>query len=295
MNPLPGKDHLEVEETDDVGLLLAILPSRIAGAAAREARADLLEIVLDLGRPAEARYPGEARVLGDVPVSGDEIAHVVSRTGSFTSDNRAGIEGTLHRIAALRNRRGDVIGLTCRIGRAVSGTVVIVRDLFESGQGVLLLGRPGIGKTTILREAARVLADELSKRVVIVDTSNEIAGDGDIPHPGIGKARRMQVASPELQHRVMIEAVENHMPEVVVVDEIGTYQEALAARTIAERGVQLDRDRSWDDPRKSARQPDARRPRRGHRIGHARRRRSPATENPEDDSRTENRRQPSRC
>lgn len=239
MEPLFEENAVEVEVTDDVDLLLTVLPPRIAEAAARESREDLLEIVLDLGRPAEARYPGEVRILGDTPVTPEEIAHVVSRTGAFTSDNRAGIEGTLHRIAALRNRRGDVIGLTCRIGRAVTGTVAIVRDLFESGHGVLLLGRPGIGKTTLLREAARVLADELSKRVVIVDTSNEIAGDGDVPHPGIGKARRMQVASPELQHRVMIEAVENHMPEVIVVDEIGTHQEALAARTIAERGVQL--------------------------------------------------------
>jgi hypothetical protein len=101
------------------------------------------------------------------------------------------------------------------------------------------LGKPGVGKTTLLREAARVLADDLGKRVIVVDTSNEIAGDGDIPHPGIGRARRMQVPSPDRQHAVMIEAVENHMPEVIVIDEIGTEEEAEAARTIAERGVQL--------------------------------------------------------
>src|SRR5437879_6560344 len=167
------------------------------------------------------------------------MQYVISRVGTFGKDNRAGIERTLHRISAIRNRVGEIIGLTCRVGRAVFGTVDIVRDVIESGQSVLLVGRPGVGKTTLLREAARVLSDEVAKRVVVVDTSNEIAGDGDIPHPGIGRARRMQVPVPELQHAVMIEAVENHMPEVVVIDEIGTEAEALAARTIAERGVQL--------------------------------------------------------
>ncbi len=167
------------------------------------------------------------------------MQYVTSRVGAFGKDNRAGIERTLHRISAIRNRAGEIIGLTCRVGRAVTGTVDIVRDVIETGQSVLLVGRPGVGKTTLLREAARVLSDELGKRVVVVDTSNEIAGDGDIPHPGIGRARRMQVPYPELQHGVMIEAVENHMPEVIVIDEIGTEAEALAARTIAERGVQL--------------------------------------------------------
>jgi stage III sporulation protein SpoIIIAA len=224
---------------DDLGLLLAVLPERVRQPLESEDPSTLLEVILDLGRAPEARYTYGARLLGRDPVSREEIAHTISRIGSFGSDNRAGIEGTLHRIAALRNRGGEVVGLTCRVGRAVSGTINIVRDLFARGESVLLLGKPGVGKTTLLREAARVLADDLGKRVVIVDTSNEIAGDGDIPHPGIGKARRLQVPSSELQHSVMIEAVENHMPEVVVVDEIGTHAEALAARTIAERGVQL--------------------------------------------------------
>ena len=172
-------------------------------------------------------------------MSRQDLAHVVARVGRFAKDNRAGIERTLHRISALRNRVGEVVGLTCRVGRAVYGTVAFVRDVIEAGRSTLLLGRPGVGKTTLLREAARVLADDMGKRVVVVDTSNEIAGDGDIPHPAIGRARRMQVPSPDEQHAVMIEAVENHMPEVIVIDEIGTQAEALAARTIAERGVQL--------------------------------------------------------
>lgn len=194
---------------------------------------------MDLGRLPEARYRTSERFLSEQEVSQEDIDYVISRIGTFGEDNRAGIPRTLHRVSAIRNRSGKVIGLTCRVGRAVFGTIAILRDLIEAGKSVLLLGRPGVGKTTMLRETARVLAEELRKRVVIVDTSNEIAGDGDIPHPGIGRARRMQVPRPAEQHGVMIEAVENHMPEVIVIDEIGTELEAQAARTIAERGVQL--------------------------------------------------------
>jgi stage III sporulation protein SpoIIIAA len=204
-----------------------------------ERREQLLEVVLDLGRVPEARYPGRAVALGERPIDRSDLAAVLERLGPFGGDNRAGIECTLHRISAIRNRAGDVVGLTCRVGRAVFGTVAMVRDLLDSGQSLLMMGRPGVGKTTALREIARVLADDLERRVVVIDTSNEIAGDGDIPHPAIGRARRMQVARPELQHQVMIEAVENHMPEVIVIDEIGTELEAQAARTIAERGVML--------------------------------------------------------
>ena len=226
--------------TDDLERLLRLLPQQVQTALwSEESRASLLEVVLDLGRVPEARYPGRAQGLGETPLTRDDLEATVSRLGAFGADNRAGIERTLHRISAIRNRRGDVVGLTCRIGRAVFGTVAMVRDLLDSGQSLLLMGRPGVGKTTALREIARALADELHKRVVVIDTSNEIAGDGDIPHPAIGRARRMQVARPELQHQVMIEAVENHMPEVIVIDEIGTELEAQAARTIAERGVML--------------------------------------------------------
>ena len=225
---------------DDLAQLLAVLPPELRDRVASHGALDqLLEIVLDLGRPPEARFARATVELGRDPLTRDDLAHIVQRVGAFGPDNRAGIEATLHRISALRNRRGGIVGLTCRVGRAVVGTVDIVRDMIETGHSTLLLGRPGVGKTTLLREAARVLADTLGKRVVIVDTSNEIAGDGDIPHPGIGRARRLQVPSPGEQHATMIEAVENHMPEVVVIDEIGTQAEALAARTIAERGVQL--------------------------------------------------------
>jgi stage III sporulation protein SpoIIIAA len=226
--------------TDDLDRLLAVLPESVRRALEpAEARDQLLEVVLDLGRVPEARYPGRAVALGEAVVEGADLEAVVQQLGAFGGDNRAGIERTLHRISAIRNRTGAVVGLTCRVGRAVFGTVAMVRDLMDSGQSLLLMGRPGVGKTTALREIARVLAAELEKRVVVIDTSNEIAGDGDIPHPAIGRARRMQVARPELQHQVMIEAVENHMPEVIVIDEIGTELEAQAARTIAERGVML--------------------------------------------------------
>ena len=226
--------------TDDLDRLMVLLPRAVQAAlATAESREQLLEVVLDLGRVPEARYPGQVRALGTEPLERADLAVVVERLGAFGGDNRAGIERTLHRISAIRNRTGTVVGLTCRVGRAVFGTVAMVRDLLDAGESLLLMGRPGVGKTTALREIARVLADDLGKRVVVIDTSNEIAGDGDIPHPAIGGARRMQVARPELQHQVMIEAVENHMPEVIVIDEIGTELEAQAARTIAERGVML--------------------------------------------------------
>lgn len=226
--------------TDDLDQLLAMLPPNLGQSLTEHPqREELLEIVLDLGRSPEARFINHTEYLSDLPVTRNMIHYCVQRVGQFSGDNRAGIERTLHRISAIRNRQGDIIGLTCRVGRAVFGTIGLIRDLVESGKSILLLGRPGVGKTTALREIARVLADDLKKRVVIIDTSNEIAGDGDIPHPAIGRARRMQVAHPENQHQVMIEAVENHMPQVIVIDEIGTELEALAARTIAERGVQL--------------------------------------------------------
>src|SRR5213080_3123470 len=230
---------------EEIELLARALPPDLARALhERIDPGELLEIVLDLGREPEARVPGREVLLADHPVSASDLEHVANNVGQFGDDNRAGIERTLHRVSAIRNRSGRIVGLTMRVGRAVTGTGEIIRDIVISGQSILLLGRPGIGKTTMLRECARLLADELRKRVVIVDTSNEIGGDGDIPHPGIGRARRMQVKTPLLQHAVMIEAVENHMPEVIVIDEIGTELEAAAARTIAERGVQLVRRRT---------------------------------------------------
>ncbi len=226
---------------EELELLLEALPPRVASAASELAltRGELLEIVLDLGREPEARCTGAEVVLDHQLVTHDDLAYVVDRVGLFGDDNRAGIERTLHRISAIRNRAGIVVGLTCRVGRAVTGTIDLIKDIVVTGQSILLLGPPGVGKTTMLRECARVLSEECGKRVVVVDTSNEIGGDGDIPHPGIGRARRMQVNTPAMQHAVMIEAVENHMPQVIVIDEIGTELEAAAARTIAERGVQL--------------------------------------------------------
>lgn len=226
--------------TDDLDALLDILPPHIHEPLYQQPdHGELIEVILDLGRLPEARFPRRELVLNSSEVNQSDIDYVVSRIGEFTGDNRAGLNHTLHRISAIRNRHGEIIGLTCRVGRAVFGTVGMIQDLIESGKNVLLLGRPGIGKTTMLREVARVLADDFKKRVIVIDTSNEIAGDGDIPHPAIGHARRMQVAAPAEQHAVMIEAVENHMPEVIIIDEIGTELEAQAARTIAERGVQL--------------------------------------------------------
>jgi len=229
----------QASNVEGLDKLLDALPLQIRKRLSRENLGELLEVVMDLGRPAEARFVGSTRRWKDLEVTQEHIDYVVQSIGEFGKDNRAGIERTLHRISAIRNRTDRVVGLTCRVGRAVYGTIDIIQDIMETGKSILILGKPGVGKTTKLREMARILADEADKRVVIVDTSNEIAGDGDVPHPGIGAARRMQVPEPARQHEIMVEAVENHMPEVIVIDEIGTEAEALAARTIAERGVQL--------------------------------------------------------
>ena len=225
---------------DDLNQLLDVLPTFISDTLHKHPRrAQLIEIVLDLGRRPEARFSDGTEYLSYRTIVWQDLDYILKRLGKFSGDNRAGIEKTLHRISSLRNRQGSVIGLTCRIGRAIFGTVSIIRDLLEQKKSILLLGRPGVGKTTAIREIARVLSDGMQKRVVIIDTSNEIAGDGDLPHPSIGKARRMQVSNHQNQHEIMIEAVENHMPEIIIIDEIGTELEAAAARTIAERGVQL--------------------------------------------------------
>ena len=225
---------------DDLDALLDALPPRVSSPLkTRDDLRELLEVILDLGRPPEARFPSGDTMLDSREVDEEDLRYVVAHMGEFGGDNRAGIPRTLHRISAIRNRKGGIVGITCRVGRAVYGTISIIEDLVFSSRSILLLGRPGVGKTTMLREVARVLADNARKRVIIVDTSNEIAGDGDIPHPAIGHARRMQVPTPAHQHAVMIEAVENHMPEGIIIDEMGTELEAAAARTIAERGVQL--------------------------------------------------------
>ncbi|MCA9986654.1 MAG: AAA family ATPase, partial [Anaerolineales bacterium] len=232
------KQRSDLQAREDLQTLLSILPAHIRQELEQNGRQDqLLEIVMDLGRTPSARYVDGEVVLSNVEVTAEEIATVEANIGDFDDDNRAGIARTLHRISGIRNRRGDVVGLTLRVGRAVYGTIDIIVDIIEEGHSILLLGRPGVGKTTMLREMARVLAEK--KRVVIVDTSNEIGGDGDIPHPAVGRARRMQVARSAHQHETMIEAVENHNPEVIIIDEIGREQEAAAARTINERGVQL--------------------------------------------------------
>lgn len=223
---------------EDLRMLMAIVPEDVRQELEKIGHQDeLLEVVLDLGRRPAARYVWGEKTLRQAEVTRDEIGVVVNNVGDFDDDNRAGIARTLHRIAAIRNRRGEIVGLTCRVGRAVYGTIDIIADLIEDGESILLLGRPGVGKTTMLREMARVLSKK--KRVIIVDTSNEIGGDGDIPHPAVGRARRMQVPKPAYQHETMIEAVENHNPEVIIIDEIGREREAAAARTINERGVQL--------------------------------------------------------
>ncbi|XP_074372781.1 uncharacterized protein ycf45 [Apium graveolens] len=237
-----SQNHHDHHHDHDIHSLLQILPRDIHdNLVLGSNRAQLLEVILDLGRLPQAHYLGVSgrQYLRNSEVSLQELKHAQDAVGEFGGDNRAGITGTLHRISAIRSRNGSLVGLTCRVGRAVRGHIAMVQDLLQYGESILFVGRPGVGKTTVMREIACVLSDEHRKRVVIVDTSNEIGGDGDIPHPGIGGARRVQVPQPSMQHKVMIEAVENHMPEVIIVDEIGTEAEVQACRSIAERGVML--------------------------------------------------------
>ena len=241
-----GEENIQDSERDwerdreELDLVLNVLPLGVADILrARDDLDQLLEIILDLGRFPEARFVSGDAELNESPITVNDLQNVIERIGDFGEDNRAGSERTLHRISAIRNRRGNVVGITCRVGRAVFGTINIIEDLAFSGKNILLLGRPGVGKTTMLREMARVLSQQARKRVIIVDTSNEKAGDGDVPHTAIGRSRRMQDKSPAAQHGVMIEAVENHMPETIIIDEMSSEEEAAAARTIAERGVQL--------------------------------------------------------
>lgn len=225
---------------DDVEEVIKLLPKNFQDELKKHDLTKLIEVVFDLGRIPQGHFSkNKVIILGEKSVTTQMIHDVCSQIGDFNRNNRAGLEGTLHRISCIRNKKDEIIGLTMRIGRSITGTIEIIKDYLKQDKSLLLLGPPGVGKTTMLREISQHLSTEREKRVVVIDTSNEIAGDGDIPHAAIGRARRMQLPVDKKQHDVMIEAVENHTPQVIVIDEIGTQAEADAANTIAERGVVL--------------------------------------------------------
>jgi len=244
LSPQGAADQADAPASGDADLkrLLVILPPRIREALARATRpgGEIVELALDLGRPLVARFNAGHVIIDPLPFSQPELEAIVGQVGTFRRNNRAGIDGTLHRISLIRDRFRTPVGLTIRIGRHLTGVAEGIRDvLLEERQSLLLVGSPGVGKTTLLRDCARLLSERLGPAVVVVDSHNEIGGDGKIPHPAIGAARRLQVPDGCDQHEIMREAVRNHYPEVVIIDEVTTRQEADVARTIARRGVRL--------------------------------------------------------
>jgi len=199
----------------------------------------LMEIIFDIVKYPEARFTSGVVILAPRIICKQDMYFVLKKITTFNVKNRAGINKTLHGISCLKNREDQIIGLTCRVGRSIIGFTNKIRDILLHDKSILILGKPGSVKTKIIREIARIFSNELQKQVAIVDTSNEIVGDNDVPHVVVGRARRLQVKKFNLQHQVLIEVVENHMPEVLIIDEISTETETLSARTIAERGVQL--------------------------------------------------------
>lgn len=240
-NALTVTQDLKESTTHEAENLLALLPPEFQ-LDNHVNRADLMEVVLDIGRRPFAWVNGERHFLGThndgLVVSRQHLDDIV-RPLHFGADNRAGINGSLHRISAVRNRDDDIVGLTLRVGRYIAGNSIMIADILAGmpHASILICGEPGSGKTSIIRDAARFLAERNS--LLIIDTSCEIGGSGDVPHHCIGLSRRMQVKSVKDQAQVMVECVQNHTPAVMVIDEIGRKAEVQAALTCKERGVRI--------------------------------------------------------
>ncbi len=227
---------------DSIATLFDIFPAKIVKLLQNIDNEKLIEVICDIDRPLIARYLDGSEIELAYTITAKDLQAISTNRllTAFTANNRCGIDKTLHRIACIRGKDGQsILGLTIRIGRILTPQIDLIADIIDTGESVLFLGKPAAGKTTKLRECADYLSTEGGKRVIIIDSCNEIGGEGNVPHFAVGRARRMPIPQGKKQYEIMLEAVESHNPQVLIIDEISTREEAMACKTIGERGIQL--------------------------------------------------------